>query len=111
MTERNETVVSLIYILSFLMAYHGPNGELIGNVKLTIWQYQAVKDINKFLENIFFLFAVDCFSGIVNGLLLWTTCNLNILKTLKNIQKEFWHIMGIQEAALFLSVKIILNSY
>ena len=89
------------------MAYYGPNGELIGNVKLTIWQYEAVKDINKFLENIFFLFAIDCLGGVFNGLLLWKTCKLNCLKTLKNIQKEFWHIMGFQEAAVFLSVKII----
>ena len=89
------------------MAYHGPNGELIGNVKLTLWQYQAVKDINKFLRNVFFLFAVDFFAGVVNGLLLWTICNLNCLKTLQNIQKEFWHIMGFQEASLFLAVRMI----
>ena len=87
------------------MAYYGPNGELIGNVKLTLWQYQAVKDINKFLKNIFFLFSIDFFGGVVNGILLWTTCKLNFLKTLKDTQKEFWHIMGVQEAFLFLTVK------
>ena len=92
------------------MAYYGPNGELVGNVKLTIWHYQAVRDINKFLEKVFFLFAIDFFCGVFNVLLLWTTCKLNCLKTLKNIQKEFWHILGFQEATLFLSVKIILNS-
>ena len=89
------------------MAYHGPNGEMIGNVKLTIWQFEAVKDINKFLENVFFLFAIDLLGGVVNGLLLWTTCQINCFKTLKNMQKEFWHIMGLQEATLLLSVKII----
>ena len=88
------------------MAYHGPNGELIGNVKLTLWQYQAVKDINKFLENIFLLFVIDFLGGVVNGLFLWITCKFNCLKTLKNIQKEFWHIMGLQEAAVFLSVHL-----
>ena len=93
------------------MAYHGPNGELIGNVKLTIWQHKAVKDINKFLKNVFFLFAIDFFGGVVNGLLFWTTCKINFLQTLKNIQKEFWYVMGIQEASVFITVKIILNSY
>ena len=111
LTERCETLVTLIYTLTFLMAYHGPNGELIGNVKLTIWQYKAVKDINKFLKNVFFLFAIDFFSGVVNWLLFWTTCKFNCFKTLKDIQKEFWHVMGIQEAMLFVSVKIIFNSY
>ena len=107
LTERCEIVVPLLYILTFLMAYYGPNSELIGNVKLTIWQYQAVKDINKFLENVFFLFAIDLLGGVVNGLLLWTTCQINCFKTLKNMQKEFWHILGFQEALLFLSVRMI----
>ena len=93
------------------MAYFGPNAELIGNVKLTIWHFQAVKDINKFLEKVFFLFAIDLIGAVVNGLLLWTTCKLNCLKTLKNMEKGFWHIMSIQEAAMFLTVKIIYNSY
>ena len=93
------------------MAYYGPNAELIGNVKLTIWQYEAVKDINMFLQNISFLFAIDFFCGVVNGLLLWATCKLNCLKTLKNIQKDFWLIMGVQEALYFLTVKMFLNSY
>ena len=91
------------------MAYYGPNGELIGNVKLTLWQYQAVTDINKFLENIFFLFAIDLSTAVINGLLLWTTCKLNCLKTLKNIQKEFWHIMSVQEASAFLTVRMVKN--
>ena len=106
LNERCEIVVPLLYILTFLMAYFGPNAELIGNVKLTIWQYQAVKDINNFLEKVFFLFAIDLFGAVVNGLLLWKTCKINCLKTLKNMQKEFWHIMGVQEAVLFLSVGI-----
>ena len=87
------------------MAYYGPNGELVGNVKLTIWHYQAVRDINKFLEKVFFLFAIDFIGAVVNGLLLWTTCQINCLKILKNMQKEFWKIMGFQEALLFYSVK------
>ena len=89
------------------MAYFGPNAEMIGNVKLTIWQFEAVKDINKFLENVFFLFAIDSIGGVFNALLLWTTCQINCLKILKNMQKEFWHILGFQETLLFLSVKMI----
>ena len=107
LNERCEIVVPLLYILTFLMAYNGPNGELIGNVKLTLWQYQAVKDFNKHLEKVFFLFAIDVLGGVVNGLLLWTTCQINCLKILKNMQKEFWHIMGLQEALYFLSVIMI----
>ena len=54
LTERIETVIPLLFISTFLMAFYGPNAELIGNVKLTLWQYEAVTDINVFLENIIF---------------------------------------------------------
>ena len=91
------------------MAYYGPNAELIGNVKLTIWQYEAVTDINELLKNIFLFFAIDFSSAIVNGLILWTTCRINCLKVLKKMQKQCWHILGLQEAMLFLTVKMISN--
>ena len=107
LAERVDIVVPLLYISTFVMAYYGPNGELIGNVKLTLWQYQAVTDINKFLKNIFFLFAIDFTGAVVNALLLWIICKLNFLMTLKNIQKEFWHIMGVQETSLFGTVRMM----
>ena len=105
MTERVEIVIPLLFLVTFLLAFYGPNAELIGNVKLTIWQYEAVTDINELLKNIFLFFAIDFSSAIVNGLILWTTCKINCLKTLKNLQKEFWHIFGFQEAMIFLVVK------
>ena len=107
LTERVEAVVALLFLSTFLMAYYGPNAELIGNVKLTIWQYEAVTDMNELLKNIFLFFAIDFSSAIVNGLLLWTTCKINCLETLKKMQKEFWCILGFQEAYAFLSVNMI----
>ena len=107
LTERVETVIPLLYIITFMIAFHGPNAELIGNVKLTIWQYEAVTDINELLKNVFLFFAIDFSSAIVNGLILWTTCRINCFKILKQMQKEYWHILGLQEAALFVSVKMI----
>ena len=107
LTERVETVVPLLYIITFIMAFYGPNAELIGNVKLTLWQYEAVTDINELLKNIFLFFAIDFSSAVVNGFLLWKTCRINSFKILKQMQKNYWHIMGLQEAALFSSVKMI----
>ena len=109
LNERCEMIVPVLFLISFLMAYHGPNGEMIGNVKLTIWQFEAVADIRKFLENIFFLFVIDCLGAAVNAFLIWTTCQINCFKILKNLQSEFWHIFGFQEALFFVSVKMIKN--
>ena len=57
LTERVQIVVPLIFISTFLMAYYGPNAELIGNVKLTLWKYEAVTDVNELLKNLFFIFC------------------------------------------------------
>ena len=87
-----------------MMAYFGPNAELMGNIKLTLWHYQAVSDIKVFLQNLSLFFCIDFMSGVINGIILWTSCKINIFKILQKIQKENWLIMAIQEAYLVLEV-------
>ena len=89
------------------MAYYGPNADFLGNIKLTMWQYRAVTDIDKLIQNLCILAGMDFLSGVVNGILLWTTCKINVFKVLKGIQKDLWLIMGVQEAFFFVQVKKI----
>ena len=79
------------------MAYYGPNAEILGNVKLTLWHYHAVTDLKSYLQNIILLFFVDLSSAIIVGIILWTMCKINILKTLQSIQKDLWHLLAIAE--------------
>ena len=109
MSERIETLVPLFYIVSFLIAYYGPNAEVLGNVKLSIWQYRSVEDPAPYLKNVILFFAIDFMSAVCNGILLWTTCKINVFKVLKNLQKTYWLIWASQEGALFLEVKIKQN--
>lgn len=89
------------------MAYYGPNAEFLGNIKLTIWQYQAVSDaqLYKTIQSLCIMCGIDFLSGVFNGILLWTTCKINIFKVMQKIQKEFWLIMGVQEAFFFVQVE------
>ena len=98
LTERIETLVPLTYILCFAIAYYGPNAEILGSVKLDIWHFKSVLDIGNYMKNLFVLFGVDFMSLIINGIILQTTCNINIIKMLKKIQSEFWLIMAVQQA-------------
>ena len=45
LTERIETIVPIIFIIIFSMSYFGPNAEHLGNVKLTIWHYIGIENI------------------------------------------------------------------
>ena len=96
----------ITYVICFLTAYYGPNAKILGNIKASIWHYRAVAEPVAYLQNIFIFFLVDFSSGVINGILLWTTCKINVFTVVKNMQKTFWLIWATQEAALYLEVKI-----
>ena len=98
LTERVETLVPLIYMLCFAIAYYGPNAEIMGNVKLTIWHFKSVLDIENYMTNLFMLFSVDFISLILNWIILKTTCNINMFQTFQKLQSEFWLIIAVQQA-------------
>ena len=98
LTEKIETLVPLTYLICFAIAYYGPNSEILGNVKLDLWHFKPVLEIGKYMKTLFTLFAVDLTSLVINGIILWTTYNINVLKIFQNIQSEFWLIMAVQQA-------------
>ena len=104
LTERIETLVPLTYMICFAITYYGPNAEITGNFKLDLWQFRPVLDIGNYLKNVFILFGFDFMSLVINGIILQTTCNINIFKILKNIQREFWLIMAAGQALALASV-------
>ena len=110
LTERIETIVPLTYMICFAIVYYGPNAEILGNVKLDLWQFKPVLDIGNYLKNVFILFVFDFMSLVINGIILRTTCNINIFKFCQNIQSEFWLIMAVQQAySLTEVIKFIIN--
>ena len=105
MTERIETIIPLTYILLTLMAFYGPNAEILGNIKLTVWHYQTpIEDIEIFISNVGLLLLIDLLSFIINGTLLWKFCKINVLKILQQLQNDFWLYMAIIEAVIFCEV-------
>ena len=95
----------MAYMALMLMAYYGPNAELLGSVKLTIWHYKtSITDINEFITNLSLLLVIDVLSFVINGILLWKYCNTNVLKVMKNQQKEFGYVMFVMESYLLTEV-------
>lgn len=41
LAESLEIIIPLAYLLCFIIAYHGPNAEILGNIKNSYWQYQV----------------------------------------------------------------------
>ena len=100
------SLLSLTYLIIILMAYHGPNAEILGNIKLVIWQFQnPITDIEEYSLNVIILLVVDFISLIVNGVLIRVFCKINVLKVMKDLQKEFWHVFWAAESFLLMEVE------
>ena len=111
LTERIETLVPLTYMICYAIAYYGPNAEILGSVKLDLWQFKPILDFDKYMTSLFILFSVDFLSLIMNGIILWTTCNINMFKVFRKIQSEFWLIMAVQQSYSLLEVIKIYHLY
>ena len=110
LTERIEFIVPLTYMAMMLMAYYGPNADILGNVKLNVWHFQApIDDINTFVKTLSLLFSIDFLSFIINAILLWKTCKINALAVLQNLQKKYGYLMFVSETYLLFEVRS--NSY
>ena len=79
--ELLEVLVPAVYCSSFLIAYYGPNMEILGNVGSDMWQYEKVKDVAVELETTALLFLIDAALAITTGIILWLFCKINTLKT------------------------------
>ena len=105
LTERIETIIPMAYLALMLMAYYGPNAEILGSVKLTIWHYRSsITDISEFVTNLGLLLVIDGSSLVINGILLWKFCNTNVLKVMQNQQKLFGYYMLVVEGSLLTEV-------
>ena len=93
LNEIVECTAPLAFLFSFLVAYYGPNSDLIGNMKSDLWQFRKVEEIEQFLANVLMIFFTDLSSLAVTALILWTFGRINLFLAIMAIQKEFNLIM------------------
>ena len=95
----------LTFIIITLMAYLGPNAEILGGMKYKLWQYQGtIPDIQEYCLKVSLLLIPDFCSFIINAIILWLYCRINILDSLKDIQKTFWIVFMFVENLHMLEV-------
>ena len=112
LTEGLEILVPLVYTITFLFAYYGPNAEILGNVRNNYWQYDEVHDVNKLLLSVFEMFIIDAGSIVIGGLLLWKSCSINVVKEYCSTMKRYWKVISIRLAVetAKVSYKRLLNN-
>lgn len=86
------------------MAYFGPNGNLIGNVRSQIWAYQKVENVGRLFFIQFLLFAIDTISVSLDALLLSKFGSVNLIDESCRVIKTHWIIFATMLANVLVSM-------
>ena len=73
-----------------MLAYYGPNSEIIGGVRLNLWQHKAVEDIGAFSQDLFLMFFVEGLVIIISGIVLRKFAAVNFLHEGYKLLKVYW---------------------
>ena len=92
--EMMETLVPLVYLGTFLIAYYGPNATILGNIRNGYWQYTVVKDVDKLISSVIQMFFIDIGSLVIGSVILWKFCRINILLRCCKIMDSYWKIIS-----------------
>ena len=98
--ETLEIIIPLAYMVCFIVAYVGPNAEILGNIKNGYWQYKAVDDLMGPIQNLLFLACVDSVLLVGIAIILYYCCNVNLFYVYIFILKEYGPTLSIHIAAL-----------
>ena len=96
LAESIEGLIPLAYAIGFAMAYYGPNGHLLGNIKNEVWHYTAVHDASMTFTVMFALFTIDLISLLLNSAIVWTYCKINLLDKFCSVMQKYWYIMAVK---------------
>jgi hypothetical protein len=92
--ELIEFVTPLSFLIVFVLAYYGPNSELIGDVGATIWHFEEVNNINESISIILLFFSLDLCSTVVSSIILWGFCKISLFKACTALQAEYGKVVG-----------------
>ena len=90
-----EIIMPIAYTISILMAYYGPNSEIMGNIGNDYWGYRKIENLGGLLAGLCKMFSLDVFSFILGSALIWKFSSLNcIIEGCKTINR-YWHYITI----------------
>ena len=93
LNETQDFFISIAYMLSISIAYHGPNAGIIGNVQNDYWQYHAIDSFSNYLSGMFYSILIDISCGVVTLVALRYFCSINGLLFFKDKIGQFAYMI------------------
>ena len=102
--EAAEFLMPIAYLICLLMAYYGPNAEMLGNIKFGGWNFSAITNIETNLHFLFILFFADFGSTVISAVLLKVFGKMNIFKMYIQMQRELGFLFAIEQGYIVCEV-------
>ena len=106
--ETVEFITPLVYAITFLIAYYGPNATILGNIRNSDFAYKEVEDVKSFIAELIIMFLVDFVSLIISGIMFWKMASINFLQEGYKMMMLYWPLMTVKiGGSLF---RVIINT-
>ena len=83
LAETVEVNIPVMYTVCFMLAYFGPNAEVLGNIKNSYFHYTAVEDVWSSFEMLCIIMAIDLILLIISYGILYKFAKIDLLKVNK----------------------------
>ena len=104
-----EVTIPISYIATVLVAYYGPNAELLGNIRSDYWQYKPIDDIGNVVLAVLSMFTIDLCSAIIAGFALYKICLIDFPRQACAAMKKYWPVVAVNLANYINYVSIMKN--
>ena len=90
-----EIILPLVYIVTVVIGYNGPNAEILGNIRNDYWQYEIIDDLKGLILSVLLMAIADSFSVLIVGLWLWIVCSIDFLRESCCLMGDIWEVPAI----------------
>ena len=105
--EMLEVLVPITYVVTVLIAYYGPNADVLGNIRNDYWQYESIDNVGSVVLAVLLMFAIDLCSAVLSGIALWKLCSINFLYKTSEVLTAYWEVIAVNLANYLNYVSII----
>ena len=95
LTEMMEVIIPFTYIVTVVIAYYGPNAEILGNIGNDYWQYSSIDNLRELILSVLLMAIVDFFSALIVGYWLWKVCSIDFLRESCCLIGDIWGVPAI----------------
>ena len=93
LNEFCEFLTPIMFVLSIIVAYYGPNARIIGNVNNNYWQYGKIENISSYVSGVLCVTLIDLFVGFLSITLLSVLCKIDVFVICKEIIRKLINIV------------------